>query len=254
MKKIIIIKQKLKISFFNINIKLFNYKNLKTKLTSSLKLIKTYQEQLLQYKNIEIKNEEIQTIPTYLFNQTIGVNTDNIKKELTNIQNPIISYDNKLNRSIIKNDLITLKSNNKQLSFSEFTTLSIIPTITKIKPNSKNKYINKKNKTIKPNIPIQQISQKNQIKTRINQKKTSQINPIIIDNTPSSLDLISNQSSEIGVEQFNNHKLDEEVEFSSSESIDSITDDLTLLNASYDESSMMISLWDLVSDIENNNI
>lgn len=117
MKKIIIIKQKLKISFFNINIKLFNNKNLKTKLTSSLKLIKTYQEQLLQYKNIEIKNEEIQTIPTYLFNQTIGVNTDNIKKELTNIQNPIISYDNKLNRSIIKNDLITLKSNNKNYHF-----------------------------------------------------------------------------------------------------------------------------------------
>lgn len=244
----------MKISF-NINIKLFNNINLKTKLTSSLKLIKTYQEQLLQYKNIEIKNEEIQTIPTYLFNQTIGVNTDNIKKKLTNIQNPIISYDNKLNKSIIKNDLITLKSNNKQLSFSEFTTLSIIPTKTKTKPNiSKNKCINKKNKTIKPNIPIQQISQKNQLKTRINQKKTSQINPIILDNTPSSLDLISNQSSEIGVEQFNNHKLDEEVEFSSSESIDSITDDLTLLNASYDESSMMISLWDLVSDIENNNI
>lgn len=286
--------------------------SLKSKLTASLTLVKTYQEKLTSIKNIEVSSTSVQTVPLHLFSQTKSTSTEGeeklIKSSLCFSTFPVLSFEFDCTNNIINGDSVSIINENK-LTISEINSINIQPIINKSNKatinQKKNKIttkpINKKynlkaasmkikknnirNENIttttqplpslfalarpteaKPKTKVLHSNIVNTIKSNNNVNNNNNIkkNKIINDNE-NSLDLI--ESVIENKTEFDDDDEDYDDEFSEERRYKnrSFSDDdedfingeegeVSLLNdESYSEgnTSMVMSLWDLVSEIEN---
>lgn len=239
-------------------------------------------------KNIEFSNTSVQTVPSHLFSQTKSTSTENenlTKPKLCFSLYPVLSFDFDCANNIINSETINIINISNKLSLSEVKSIiNIQPKINKInksiqkKTKTAIKQINshptninmkvKKNKIENPSF--QQPKAKTKVKTfrSINTIKNTNINKLQNNKeneNENSLDLISNESIIVNRNDFVDEDEDDD-EFSVEKGYKNIIysdgddlinedgDDLSLLNdESYSEgnTSMVMSLWDLVSEIEN---
>lgn len=241
-------------------------------------------------KNIEFSNTSVQTVPSHLFSQTKSTTTESeylIKPKLCFSLYPVLSFDFDCTNNIINTETINIVNMSNKLSLSEFNSINIQPKINKpiksiqkkikntIKPkqaishSTTNNMKVKKNKIENPSF--QQPKTKTKPKTfhtnTINTIKNTSINKLQNNKeneNENSLDLIKSQSIIINGNDFIDE--DDDDEFSvekgyrngiysdEDDLINEDGDELSLLNdESYSEgnTSMVMSLWDLVSEIEN---